>query len=86
MVMPSKCPFCGNMIGDCRSIGGCEVCNPLIHDPDRCEITGNPCGTDTWEINHPCQCKNCQKYLKKEELKRDYKLEDFYSVYKENIE
>ena len=30
----------------------------------RCEITSNPCGTDTWEINHPCECKNCQLYLK----------------------
>jgi len=30
----------------------------------RCEITSNPCGTDTWEINHPCECKNCQEYLR----------------------
>lgn len=61
MVMPTECPFCGNMMGDCRSPMGCEVCHP----PDilRCEITGNPCGSDTWEINHPCQCKNCKKYV-----------------------
>jgi hypothetical protein len=64
MVMPSQCPFCGNEISDCRPLGGCEVCHPPIPDYSRCKITGNPCGTDTWQIDHPCQCKNCQKYLK----------------------
>jgi len=29
----------------------------------RCLITNNPCGTDTWEINTPCRCENCQQYL-----------------------
>jgi hypothetical protein len=64
MVMPSRCPFCGNEVGDCRPIGGCEVCHPPVPDPYRCKITGNPCGTDTWEVNHPCQCENCQKFLR----------------------
>jgi len=31
--------------------------------PRRCEITGNPCGTDTWEILTPCKCKQCQAWL-----------------------
>jgi hypothetical protein len=26
----------------------------------RCAISGNPCGTDTYEINHPCQCDPCR--------------------------
>ncbi len=29
----------------------------------RCEITKNPCGTDTWPIGSVCVCKNCTKYL-----------------------
>lgn len=86
MVMPSKCPFCGNEIGDCRPIGGCEICYPRIPDPPgllRCEITGNECGTDTWHVDHPCQCTNCQKYLKNKE---PYRLEDSFPFFKENIE
>lgn len=31
----------------------------------RCVITGNPCGTDTWEVNHPCPCVECQAWLVK---------------------
>ncbi len=30
----------------------------------RCEVTGNPCGTDTWEVNSPCQCSPCRGYAK----------------------
>lgn len=30
---------------------------------ERCEITNNPCGTDTWVIGHPCQCNPCQRYV-----------------------
>jgi hypothetical protein len=26
----------------------------------RCEITSNPCGTDTWFVGHPCQCAPCR--------------------------
>lgn len=29
----------------------------------RCNITKNPCGTDTWTEGQPCLCKNCQSYL-----------------------
>lgn len=29
----------------------------------RCEITGNPCGTDTWQKHRPCKCDACQRYL-----------------------
>ena len=28
----------------------------------RCEITGNPCGTDTRSKNQPCNCANCIRY------------------------
>lgn len=30
---------------------------------ERCEITGNPCGTDTWVVGRPCQCNPCQRYV-----------------------
>ena len=30
----------------------------------RCEVTENLCGTDTWEVGHPCQCECCQEYLR----------------------
>lgn len=90
MVMPSQCSICGSMMSDCRQPYGCEVCNPPSTPILRCEITGNPCGTDTWEINHPCKCKNCQEYLKgleflaaPDELKVDYTLEDFFPFYKD---
>ena len=42
----------------------------------RCEITNNPCGTDTWTVGHPCQCLACQKYLG-DENERLRKLELF---------
>jgi hypothetical protein len=29
----------------------------------RCLITGNPCGTDTWEKHSACKCVNCQTWL-----------------------
>jgi hypothetical protein len=93
MVMPSQCPICGSMMSDCRQPYGCEVCNPPIPDSIlRCEITGNPCGTDTWGINHPCQCKNCQVYINDPDFLidtnkiKEYRLEDFFSFYKENLE
>lgn len=28
-----------------------------------CRVTGNPVGTDTWAVGHPCKCENCQRYL-----------------------
>lgn len=28
-----------------------------------CQVTKNPCGTDTWMIGHPCECKHCRAYL-----------------------
>ena len=39
--------------------------SPVAKDPLtlRCLITSNPCGTDTWEIDNPCQCENCQTWL-----------------------
>ena len=29
----------------------------------RCQVTHNPCGTDTWEAHTPCRCRACQAYL-----------------------
>lgn len=29
----------------------------------RCEVTGNPCGTDTWMMGRPCVCKACSSML-----------------------
>lgn len=29
----------------------------------RCLITGNSCGTDTWQVGHPCKCSECQAWL-----------------------
>ena len=29
----------------------------------RCEVTGNPVGTDTWHVDHPCQCRVCVAWL-----------------------
>ena len=31
--------------------------------PTRCEITNNPCGSDTWEIHTPCKCRKCQAWI-----------------------
>ena len=28
-----------------------------------CDITENPCGTDTWKVGHPCRCAGCALYL-----------------------
>ena len=28
----------------------------------RCEVTGNPCGTDTRPAGSPCQCKACRRW------------------------
>lgn len=30
----------------------------------RCLVTKNMCGTDTWSVGQPCQCKNCQLWLR----------------------
>jgi queuine/archaeosine tRNA-ribosyltransferase len=35
----------------------------MMTERGRCEVTNNPCGTDTWAVGHPCQCSECQKYL-----------------------
>ena len=31
----------------------------------RCEITHNPCGTDTWPEGYQCQCRPCRVYVVK---------------------
>lgn len=33
------------------------------HEPLRCLVTGNPCGTDTWNLKRPCKCDHCQEWL-----------------------
>ena len=34
-----------------------------MSDISRCEVTRNPCGTDTWCAGYVCKCANCTKYL-----------------------
>jgi hypothetical protein len=29
--------------------------------PLRCEVTGNPPGTDEWPSGHPCVCRACNR-------------------------
>jgi hypothetical protein len=29
----------------------------------RCQVTGNECGTDTWQYLKPCKCDECQAYM-----------------------
>lgn len=31
--------------------------------PERCEVTRNLCGSDTWATGHPCQCAACKQWL-----------------------
>ena len=35
----------------------------IIIADEHCRRTGNPCGSDTWVIGIPCDCKSCQKWL-----------------------
>lgn len=42
----------------------CPLAAYVYHDVARCEVTSNPCGTDTWEVNSPCQCSPCRGYAK----------------------
>ncbi|HEY3499499.1 MAG TPA: hypothetical protein VGK73_32640 [Polyangiaceae bacterium] len=30
-----------------------------------CEITGNPCGTDTWAVGYACDCSPCSEYVRR---------------------
>lgn len=39
----------------------CVLC--VEGDPNRCKVTGNPVGTDTWEANSTCPCEPCQRYV-----------------------
>jgi hypothetical protein len=32
----------------------------------RCNVTKNPCGTDTWANGYKCQCESCQLWLEHE--------------------
>lgn len=38
-----------------------------IEQTERCEVTGNPVGTDTWMVGHPCQCAACQRMVRRSE-------------------
>ncbi len=50
-------------------ICGCAACVPpgarLIA---RCNISGNPCGTDTWGNGGTCHCTSCQGWLRAQGL------------------
>src|SRR5262249_31086399 len=58
---------CAQRCGDPRPRPA-EV-NPLLTPPARrCEVTGNPCGSDTWGCDSddnmiPCECASCTAYL-----------------------
>ena len=34
----------------------------------RCQITGNLCGTDTWEKDSPCSCGPCREWLSQQAI------------------
>jgi hypothetical protein len=63
------CPHCGE--SPCRL----SAYHAMLEHPDvkplieaaksqlRCLVTGNPCGTDTWAVGHPCECSRCRKFL-----------------------
>lgn len=49
----------------------CQLCLDYVDGVDplenyilRCEITKNPCGTDTWELTTPCPCSQCSIWIK----------------------
>lgn len=29
----------------------------------RCHVTGNECGTDTWQLGYVCPCPGCVRYM-----------------------
>ena len=33
-------------------------------EAERCEVTTNPCGSDTWAEGYSCECSSCQAWLK----------------------
>lgn len=41
-----------------------------MENTGRCEITGNPCGTDTWIEGHDCLCGACQHWLELADYQR----------------
>lgn len=49
----------------------------MMNDRDkfvlRCEVSGNPCGTDTHQIGYPCQCNQCKAAQAIRELETDNK-------------
>ena len=32
----------------------------IVQEPYRCLVTGNPVGTDTEMVGHPCECQMCR--------------------------
>lgn len=39
-----------------------EAAKPVAET--HCLVTGNPVGTDTWQVGHPCRCANCSTLAK----------------------
>jgi hypothetical protein len=66
---PYTCYECATSISEKRLASGdhfgygywSEVAK-TVNTPLRCEITGNPCGSDTWKADETCECPNCRKY------------------------
>lgn len=43
-----------------------------LNDVFRCEVTGNPCGTDTHMFDNVCSCAQCEAWVEwMVRLKRD---------------
>jgi hypothetical protein len=48
---------------------------------ERCEVTGNPYGTDTWTEGQPCRCSNCQRMLEHERTRLQNMVSELISAY-----
>ena len=47
---------------------GCSSSDcPFGKQVNRCSVTGNPCGTDTWEVSYQCPCESCQAWVRDQE-------------------
>lgn len=52
-----------SLIADSRALRKLTAQNAKLIEAlgpfNRCIVTGNPCGTDTWRIGDPCSCRCC---------------------------
>ena len=57
---PWECTICGKpeQPTDTAALAK-PASSPAGGDVVRCLATGNPVGTDTWQVGRPCRCANC---------------------------